>query len=85
LWRWDNYAAVQLLKNPQQLEAIARQHLLMTSPATHLIISLAALQSNPELFDLPYLASWARQHLPNSGGNAPALLLVLNAAEASPR
>jgi hypothetical protein len=83
LWRWEGEAARQRLKNPQQLDAVARQHLLMECPAAHLSVAAEVLQASPELFDLPYLASWARQLLPNAGTSAPALLAVLNAVQAT--
>ena len=81
LWRWNADAAIQRLTNPQQLSAVARQHLLMTCPATHLSVAAEVLKANPELFDLPDLASWARQHLPHAGKNSQALLVVLNAVQ----
>lgn len=83
LWRWDGEAVGQRLKNPQHLDAVARQHLLMNCPAAHLSVAAKALRASPELFDLPSLASWACQHLPNAGKNAPALLAVLKAAQAA--
>jgi hypothetical protein len=83
LWRWEGEAASQRLKNPQQLDAVARQHLLMECPAAHLSVAAEVLQTSPELFDLPYLASWARQLLPNAGTSAPALLVVLRAVQAT--
>ncbi len=83
LWRWDAEAASQRLKNPQHLDAIARQHLLVSCPASYLSVAVTAMQAWPALFDVPYLVSWARELLPNSGTNASALLALLKAAEVS--
>lgn len=83
LWRWDGDGASQRLKNPQQLAAMARQHLLMSCPAAYLSVAAQALQVIPAIFDLSRLDSWARKLLPNSGTSAPVLLAVLKAAQAA--
>lgn len=83
LWRWDGEGASQRLENPQHLDAMARQHLVMSCPASHVSAAARALRAWPELFDLPQLVSWARELLPNSGTNASALLALLKAAEVS--
>ena len=83
LWRWDADAAIQRLQDSLHLDNLARQHLLRACPAVHLPVAAKALQTNPELFDLPALDGWARQQLPNAGAGAPALLAVIRAAQAA--
>jgi len=83
LWKWDGEGASQRLKNPQQLDAIARQRLLMSCPAAYLSVAAQALQAIPAIFDLSRLDSWARELLPNSGTSAPVLLGALKAAQAA--
>lgn len=85
LWRWADHSAVQLLQTPEPLAVTAYQHLLMTCPSKHLGVALETLQAHPELLDSSDWTFWSRQHLPDSGKNAPALLLVLKAAESTHR